>query len=332
MMQMFRRSHAGAFLIGRWPLHLIFGLVAWTMILAMACAPATVSQVSEAPPTAAPATSAGFPVTETDGNGTEITFTEAPSRIVSLSPGTTEVLFAIGAGGRIVGVDSFSDFPPPAKELPSVAYSDPDLEQIVALQPDLVIVASRQKNVVPELENLGLRVFFKPEPETIEGIYDDILLFGRITANNGEAGELVASMRAQIKEVADKLVDVKEGPTYFYELTASLYTITPASFIGEQLTLLKARNIVPAGDNAFPQIDQETIVAGDPEVIFLADAPPTGEESIETVSARPGWENVNAVKNRRIYPIDGSLTSRPGPRVVLAIRAMAASLYPEIFP
>ena len=332
MVQVFRRSYDGAFLVGRLRPHLISGLAAWTMILTMACAPATVTQVTEAPPAAAPVASAGFPITETDGNGTEITFMEAPSRIVSLSPGTTEVLFAVGAGGRLVGVDSFSDFPPPVKELPSVAYSDPDLEQIVALQPDLVIVATRQKNVVPELQNLGLRVFFKPEPETIEGIYDDILLFGRITANNGEAGELVGSMRAQIKEVADKLVDVEEGPTYFYELTASLFTTTAASFVGEQLTLLKARNIVPAGDTAFPQIDQETIIAGDPEVIFLADAPPTGEESIETVSARPGWENVSAVRNQRIYPIDGNLTSRPGPRVVLAIKAIAANIYPEIFP
>jgi iron complex transport system substrate-binding protein len=119
------------------------------------------------------------------------------------------------------------------------------------------------------------------------------------------------------------------GPRVYYEVDPKLFTATDDTFIGEQLRLLRATNIAAKGDRPFPQISQEFIVAADPEVILLSDAPPTGNESRETVSQRPGWAGISAVRTGRIYPIDGNLSTRPGPRVVEAIETLARTLYPE---
>lgn len=299
--------------------------------LAACAAPAT-------PPAPAAArgetVAARFPLSLTGSDGRTITLNAPARRIVSFSPAHTEILFAIGAGDRVVGVDDFADYPPQVKELPRVGYSNINVEKVVGLQPDFVYAATRQRRFVPDLEQAGLTVLYLEEPATVEGIFDHIRLLGQVTGNEAQAEQLIAQMRQRIEAIQTKLAPIQQGPRVFYELTPELYTAGPRSFIGDVFRILKAQNIAEGLEQPFPQLSQETLVARDPEVIVLADAATygLGKESPETVKARPGWSTISAVREGRIIEIDSSLVSRPGPRIVDGLEALAKALYPNLFP
>ena len=279
----------------------------------------------------APAASAfDRPRTVEDSGGTAITLDAPPTRIVSYSPGATEILFAIGAGDRVIATDEFSDFPAAAQALQKLAYSSPDPERALALDPDLVLMAGQQREQVEQFRGLGMTVLFVEEAETVEGVLDKIELFGQITGNEDQAEELVAEMRERIDAITAELADVEQGPRVFFELTPDLYTVAPNTFVGDLLTLAKAENVAAGAESPFPQIGAEAILAADPEAVLLAD----GEfgESLATVCARPGWDAISACTNRRVHAVDGDLTSRPGPRVVDGLEQIASLLYPERFP
>lgn len=319
------------------------GLLAVTILLAVsqavgcAAAPggttepgsASTTPATSGAPASAPASRTPYPLELQDGEGRRVTIPAPPQRIVSLSPAHTEILFALGAGDRMVGRDDFSDYPPKANDLPKVGYSNIDLEKLAALNPDFVYAATRQKKFLPNFEQLGLRVYYAVEPITAQGVFEHILALGRVTDRQQEAEELVARMRTQMDGITQKLAEAQRGPMVYYELTPELFTASPSSFIGDMLRLLKARNAAEGIEAPFPQLSLETLVTKDPEVIILADAPPYGKESPETVKARPGWREIAAVKSARIYAIDPDLVTRPGPRVVEGMAQLAKMLYPE---
>jgi iron complex transport system substrate-binding protein len=285
---------------------------------------------SSSTPAIAGTTGAGFPTTITDSSNTKVTLAEAPKRIVSLSPAATEILFAIGAGDEVVGSDSFSDYPDAANKTAKLDYSKPDPEAALALDPDLVIMATRQQEQLQQFRDLHIKVLYIEEAETVDGVYDSIAMFGGITGHAAEAQSLVADMRRRIGAVTSKLATVSAGPRVFYEVTNDLYTASPDTFIGSMLTMLKAKNIAEGATTQFPQLTAEAVIGADPQVVLLADAKFT-HENADIVSARPGWSNVSAVKDRRIYAIDDDIASRPGPRIVDAIETIAKALYPELF-
>jgi len=288
-------------------------------------------EASPAAPTDTPGASAsGFPRTLTDSSNTEVTIERPPSRIVSLSPAVTEILYAIGAGERVVGTDSFSNYPAEAEQTAKLDYSSPDPEAALALDPDLVIMTSRQDEQVEPFRDLRLPVLYLEEPETVDGVLDSIETFGHITGQDAEAAQLAAGMQERIDAVTAKLADVTEGPRVYYELTTDLYTASPDTFIGSMLSMLKARNIAEGATTQFPQLTAEAVISADPEVILLANAQFTNESAAK-VSARPGWSTVAAVQTQRIVLIDDDIASRPGPRIVEAIEQIAAALYPERF-
>jgi iron complex transport system substrate-binding protein len=310
-----------------WPLLLAFAAAA---LLLAACSDEDTPDGANPSSTAGTAGAAGFPKTVTDSSNTKVTISEAPKRIVSLSPAATEILFAIGAGDRVVGTDSFSDYPDAATKTAKLDYSKPDPEAALALDPDLVIMATRQEEQVQQFRDLHMNVLYIEEAETVDGVYDSIEMFGDISGHTSEADSLVAGIRQRIAAVTSKLTDVTDGPRVFYEVTNDLYTASPDTFIGSMLTMLKAKNIAEGATTQFPQLTAEAVISADPQVVLLADAKFTNETA-ETVAARPGWAKVAAVKDRRIYPIDDDIASRPGPRIVDAIEAIAKALYPEHF-
>lgn len=279
---------------------------------------------------ATPAGAATFPRTITDSSNTKVTIAAPPKRIVSLSPAATEILFAIGAGDRVVGTDKFSNYPEAATKTSKVDYSKPDPEAVLALNPDLVIMVTRQEEQVKQFRDLKLTVLYFEEAATVDGVFDSIALFGDLTGQDTQARQLVASMRTRVDAITSKLGGVTKGPRVFYEITSDLYTASPETFIGSMLTLLKAQNVAAGATSDFPQLTAEAVIAADPEVIFLADAEFLSQGP-ETVAARPGWANMSAVKYRRIYPIDDDVASRPGPRIVEAMEIAAKALYPDRF-
>lgn len=305
-----------------------------SLVVASLCAIALACSDNEAPTsTAATAAAqaggvaAAFPRTITDSSGAAVTIAAQPQRIVSLSPGATEILYAIGAGARVIATDRFSDYPAAAKALPKLEYSQPSAEAAVALAPQLVIMTTRQREQVQQFRDLKLTVLYIEEGESIDAVYRTITLFGEITGETPAAAQLVSSMRARIERVTAAVADVRQGPRVFYELSADLYTVAPATFIGGMLSALKAQNVAAGATSPFPQLTAEAVLGADPEVVILSDA--AYGESLQTVGARPGWAAVSAVKNRRVYPIDADIVNRPGPRIAEGMEALARALYPE---
>ena len=303
-------------------------LTALTLLgsLATACADEDLARTRtpEGSPAATSSGATAFPTTVRDSAGTEVRLEKMPERVVSLSPGVTEILFAIGAGDRVVGTDQFSDYPAETARTTKLDYSAPSAEAVVALRPELVILATRQQANVEQFRRLGLTVFFAREPENLEGVYGSIELLGRLTGRTAEAARVIADMRRDVESVTSAIADLSTGPRAFYELDPTLFTAAPNTFIGSMLSMLKARNIAPQGNAQFPQLTAEAVLSADPEVILISHPGPPTE-----VGSRPGWSGVSAVRNNRVVSINPDLVNRPGPRLAQGIRVLGKALYPD---
>lgn len=267
-----------------------------------------------------------FPVTLTDSSGNTVTLEEPPSKIASMSAAHTEVLFAIGAGAQVTAVDNYSDCPAAAASLPKLDAFTPSLEAITAQEPDLVILAYDSGDLTASLESAGIDVILQPFPATIDAVLDDIELIGQATGHAGEADALVTAMAAQVREI-EASVAGKEAPTVYHELDNTYFSVGEGSFVDDMYTVLGADNIGHDTGEAAPQLSAEAIIAANPDVIILADE--GFGESADTVAARPGWSNIDAVKNGRVYGVDPNIVSREGPRIVDALRILRDALYPD---
>jgi iron complex transport system substrate-binding protein len=299
----------------------------------------TYPPVTAGPPgTAAPETAApsptpapSFPVTLTDDEGTEVTIAAEPQRIVSLTPATTEILFAIGAGDRVVGkVEDVAKFPPDAADIPIVARFDGvDVEQVVALEPDLVISAGAgltQGDAVEQLRRAEVPVLVI-YPTTIDSGLAGIRLIGQATGLGETAESLAIDMEQRIDELERLAATATQKPRVFYEIdvTGGIFTPPADSIYGEMFRLAGAEPI--SGDASY-SISLEELVAADPEVILLGDA--AYGATPEAVADRPGWGGMTAVQDGRIYPIDDILVTRPGPRLVEGLEALIRAIHPEL--
>ncbi|MCH7523188.1 MAG: ABC transporter substrate-binding protein [Chloroflexi bacterium] len=273
---------------------------------------------------------AAFPVDITDSVDNTIALQAPPQRIASLSAGHTEILYAIGAGDQVAAVDSTSDCPREADDLPKVDAFTPSVEAIAELEPDLVIIFFDPGDLQSSLQGLDIPVLNLASPESVDGVYDQVELLGEATGQVDEATDLVADMQAAVQEIRSEIGDVADAPTVFHEIDNTYFTAGPGSFIADLYDILGAENIADATGQAFPQMSAEAIIEADPEVIVLADE--DAGETPDTVKARPGWDNISAVQNGRVHIVDPDIVSRPGPRLVEALRTLAAYLYPERFP
>lgn len=319
-----------------------------TVLLALvglsACGRAAMSTTTPAPastPTPVPPTRAStpvsatptpslYPVTITDMAGREVTVQTQPQAIVSLAPANTEMLYALGLGDKVVGVTEFCNYPPEAGQKPKVGgFSDISTEKVVELAPDLILADSMHiAEVVPALEDLGLKVVVI-DPTNIPAVLEGIELLGTITEREKEAQALTAQMQEAIDAIA-QAVDGHEKLRVFWELSSDLWTAGPGSFIDDLIVRSGGGNIAVGADSSWLQLSNEAIIAADPEVILLADHP--FGATMETVAARPGWDKISAVVNNRIIEIsDTDLVSRPGPRVVEALKFVAKVLHPDAF-
>jgi len=284
---------------------------------------------AQTPPSSA-ADPSGFPVQIKDDAGRQVSVQAPPKAIVSLSAGHTEMLYAIGAGGQMTGADNFSDCPKPAQGLTHIDSFSPSVESIVALQPDLVIIFYDPGGLVDSLQSAGVNAVVLQSPSSIEGVFQQMELLGKITGHAKEAAQATDSMRSAMAAIQKKLAGVQKGPRVFHEVDNTYYTAGPGSFVGDLYSALKAQNIADPTGQAFPQMSAEEIIRADPEVIILADE--DAGESPSTVAQRPGWSGISAVKNGRVHVVDPDIVSRPGPRLVEAMQTLAGLLYPDLFP
>jgi iron complex transport system substrate-binding protein len=266
-----------------------------------------------------------FPVTVTAANG-KVTVAKRPTRIVSLSPTSTESLFAIGAGRQVIAVDDQSDYPRTAPRTRLSGYT-PNVEAIAAYRPDLVVVASDPKDLVASLVKLGIPVVHHNAATTIRGAYQQIRQLGALTGRAQAAAALVARMKRQIARVVAKRRSAGSGASVYHELDPTFFSATSSTFVGRVYALFGLKNIADAapGGSDYPQLSPEFIVASSPDLIVLADSVCCGQTA-ETVAARPGWSGIEAVRNRSILRIDDSIASRWGPRLVNFVRAVGTAL------
>jgi iron complex transport system substrate-binding protein len=258
----------------------------------------------------------GFPVTVQAANGV-VEVVERPTAIISLSPTSTEMLFAIGAGDQVIAVDEFSNYPDEAPTTDLSGY-EPNVEAIAALNPDLVIVSDDLNDIVAALTAIQVPVIHHPAAGSLEDTYSQIEQLGVATGNLSAAASLVASMQSEIEGMVEAVGKVGEALTYYYELDATLFSVTSKTFIGQVYALVGLENIADAAGGAesgYPQLSAEYIIDADPDLIFLADTKCCGETP-DTVAARPAWDQLTAVANQTVIPLDDDVASRWGPRVV----------------
>lgn len=301
-------------------------------------APTTAPTAPAAEPTAAPTPAAQFaPVTLTDSLGRQVTLDAPPERIVSLAPSNTEIVFALGAGVKLIGRDEFSDYPAEALAVPSIGslYPQVNTEVVVALKPDLVLAAGiTNPDDVRALAKLGLTVYRTSIAGTLADIFADILAIGKLTGRANEAEQLVAGLNGRVDAVTAKSARLADRPKVFYEVdatdTASPWTAGPGSFIDQMLTLAGGTNVGNVGTDQYFQISLEQLVAQDPAIIILGSAT-YGGQTPELVATRVGWDKIAAVTAKAVYPFDDNLVSRPGPRVVDGLEMLAKLIHPDLF-
>jgi len=273
---------------------------------------------------------AAWPVTVVDDLGRDVTLSAPPQRIVSLVPSHTETVCALGACERLVGRDTWSDFPAAVATLQDLGSAfAPDLEAIVALRPDLVLV-DEYSGAAEALAPLGL-VVYAGTPQRLDELFVTIDRLGRLLGAPTEAALLAGRLQGELDGVAAVVAGLV-GPSVFYEVDPSPYSVGPASFIGTLIDMAGGRNVVPEGLGDFPLIDPEFVVAADPQVIVLADAP-YGVDAA-AVAARPGWGAIAAVREGRVVELSqeqSDVMSRAGPRVGEALLLLVGILHPGAF-
>lgn len=273
-----------------------------------------------------------------------------PKRIVSLSPSSTEILFAVGAGPKVVGVTDYCNYPDDlkarieTKEITKIGgYWNPSIETIMALKPNLVLVSTARctektnkckvnckrrceitSKVAAQLGSLGLEVLTLG-PHSMNDILDDILLVGRASGNAGEASNLVEKLKQRIEIVSRKSKVAYHKPKVYFEIWNHPYiSVSSETWIGDLITMAGGKNVFDEAVSEWPMIDSENVIQRNPEIIVFPFIPgvPRFWGSFEDVKKRPGWKKIYAVRNGNLYEVPRDLISRPGPRIVEALEML----------
>jgi len=260
----------------------------------------------------------GFPVTIDAPNG-RVTIAERPMRIVSISPTSTEVLFAIGAGDQVVAVDSLSNYPADAPVSDLSAFS-PSVEAIAAYDPDLVVLSfDPDAGLIPALEAVGVPAILHSGPSTVDGAYAQWEQLGVATGNTAGALAVVAATAEAIDAAYATIPPEAEGMSYYWELDPTLFSLTSATFVGDVLAGTRMANIADDADTdgyGYPQLTAEYVIGANPDLIMLADTLCCGQTAA-TVAERPGWDTMTAVDTGQIIELNDDAASRWGPRIAL---------------
>ncbi|MHC1721029.1 MAG: helical backbone metal receptor [Clostridiaceae bacterium] len=271
-----------------------------------------------------------YPLTITDDFGNKVTIDKEPTKIVSLAPSSTEIIYAIGAGDKLSGRSEYDNYPEEAKNVTVVGgFTGPNIELITKLDPDVLFdvkgsLTDEQKAL---LQNTGVKVV-SFNPANIDGVYADIKIAGQICNAQVKAKELSDSMQSKRLEILSKIKNVK-AKKVFVDL-GGFYSAGEGSFIDSMLSELNAENIAAKSGGEWPQLSVENVVNSDPDV-YISLYP-----TMEELKAIPGLSGTNAFKNENVKAIsngtpENDIVQRPGPRVMDGLEIYAKTIYPEAF-
>ncbi|WDQ35025.1 ABC transporter substrate-binding protein [Paenibacillus marchantiae] len=274
-----------------------------------------------------------YPLTVTDATGESFTFDKAPAKIVSVSPAETESLFALGLDEQIVGVSDYDDYPEAATKKPKMGgITKPNEESIIAAEADIVFTGiSMSKESVKKLRDLGITIF-KTDPKSVDDVMNNIETFGKITDHQEKAQEITTQMKQDVADVTEavKAVKPEEKKKVYVEFSPG-WTVGKGEFMDELITLAGGNNV--ASDlTGWNQINEENIIASNPDVILYANDVVEDNKTLDQIiKARSGWDQITAVKNDAVIGLDANLLSRPGPRVTQGLKEVAKAIYPDLF-
>lgn len=257
----------------------------------------------------------------TDDRGVTVSFARSPQRIVSLLPSLTETVCELGSCARLVGVDRYSNYPASVKLLPQLGGGlDPNIEAVVALRPDMVLIATSSR-ATERFESLGLKVVAL-EPKSRMDAQHVLELLG-LLMEVPDAQRIWRNIDAAVSAAAQSLPPRTKNLRVYFEVSSAPHGAGESSFIGQMLTRLGVRNIVPAAMGPFPKLNPEFVVRANPDLIMVGERNDTGIEQ------RPGWANIRAIRERRVCVFSAEQSDvlvRPGPRMAEAARIMAQCL------
>lgn len=299
-------------------------------IACAACGNSSPGQAAGSGTSGAPST-AGFPITISTSFG-RVHIPSRPGAIVSLAPTATEMLYAIGAGSQVKAVDSDSDYPRQAPVTKLSGY-EPNVEAIAAYRPDLVVISNNIDGITAKLTELSIPVLDLPAAANLSQEYAEFDQLGTATGHLSQAKQEVAKLRAELSKIVATEPAHSAPMTYYYEIaTDPYYSVTSSTFIGNLLSLLGMKSIADAATGAaaadgYPTLSAEFILKANPDYIILADTGPTGGgQDAATVSRRPGWSVLSAVKLKHIILLNPDIASRWGPRVPDLLQDVVAVL------
>jgi iron complex transport system substrate-binding protein len=277
-----------------------------------------------------------------DDHGDKTSLTAYPEKIISVAPSCTEILYAIGAGDKVVGVTTYDDYPYDfaawiaSGNMSSVGdFTSPNMEVIISLNPDLILASGGvQEDDVNTLRDYGYKVLVL-DPTSVDGILNNIELVGNATGKQAEAAALINDLTSRINAVAETVANAAKPEVYYetYYETTSSWTIGAEAWQNELVEKAGGTNIFGDQPTDYYQYQVEALIDRNPDVIVLpAEGMGTGTQAaLEDVNKRPGWDTMNAVQNDRIYQINPNIIERAGPRIVDAIEQMAEFFHPELF-
>ncbi len=264
-----------------------------------------------------------YPFTLTDGLGRNVTFTEEPQKVISIAPSATEIIFAVGAGDKVIAVDFSSNYPNETASLPKVNnFPSIDLEALLVLNPDLVFGAGITSNEdVAAMENQGIQVFILA-PFTITEVLDDIGNVGQILNHVTEASTLKDSIQSRLDSVLVNTSSLSYRPKVYLEFASDpLYTFGKGTYGHDLIELAGGINIAENATDLYPLVDNEFVITSNPDIILYSKGSWTTTNS-SSISARVGWGAITAVKNGMIFPINEDWVSRGGPRIIDGLEAI----------
>lgn len=271
----------------------------------------------------------------TDQLGRVVKLEEIPQRIISLAPGNTEILFALGLADRVVGVTDHCDYPPEAQDKLSIGgFSTPNIEEVLALAPDLVLAADIHKDeIIAQLEERGINVL-AITPLTLDEVLEAIALIGEVTGAEEEASQLVVDMQGRIDQITGLTASLleEERPGVFYFVWHDPPMAAGAGTFQDDL-IQKAGGINLAGGvDDYATLSLEMILQVNPAVMIASTSHGSGEDlTLQFIETEPRLRETDARQNNRIYEINGDIASRSGPRSVDALEQFARFIHPELF-
>ncbi|MCS7115781.1 MAG: ABC transporter substrate-binding protein [Nitrososphaerota archaeon] len=282
------------------------------------------------------------PISVIDDAGRNVTIINyPPKRIVSLAPSCTEILFALDLGDKVVGVDTYSDYPPDVKarveagQLTTVgSFAEISVELVIGLRPDLILATGGvQRAVVESLAERGQTVIVL-YPKKFENVLENILLVGKATGQMSKAESLVADMRKKAQAIADKTKNASRPRVYvecFFD--GGYWSFGAESYISELISMAGGINVFAGFPGNYMAVSTEVVAKANPEIIIISKGAMAMACGLtpETIKARPGWDVISAVKNNRIYEVEESIMVRGGPRLVKALEEIAKIIHPELF-